>query len=384
MEKIFKRAKGGKIMRKKFLLMMAALTIATAPIAAAQEVTVEGVGRDQDSATRDAVRIAVEQVAGTYLNADTLVKDLAVEIDEIYKKSQGFVKSIKLINQTQTAEGYRVRALIDVDTDPNGKLMNELAMIYRLNDPRIAVIVFQDDALTGGVKRNGTAMTAMSSKLLSMGFSHVVDAEQVIRLNDAYLLNEIYGNREPLSSIVEKDTAIDYVVLGRLEGYVNATQVPNAREGGMISTGMNGARANLTCRVIKYDTGTLIGTFQTEGSGLDGVDQRATEIAIKQASTSAAEELSKTFRRFGAVATDKIQFIVMTGDYDALDQLRRDLLNTDGVANAHIREYRNGKAVIDVESSHKSNVLVQLLRQHSSLSIFITGVSDGTVQISIG
>lgn len=370
-------------MRKKILFMISALMIAAAPIAAAQEVTVEGIGRDRDSATRDAVRIAVEQVAGAYLNADTLVKDLAVEIDEIYKKSQGFVKSVKLLNETQTLEGCRVRALIDVDTDPNGKLMNELAMIYRLNDPRITVIVFQDDAMNGGVKRNGTAMTAMSNKLLSMGFSHVVDAEQVIRLNDAHLLNEIYGSREPLSSIVEKDTAIDYIVLGRLEGYVNAMQVPGAREGGMTSTGMNGARTTLTCRVIKYDTGALVGTFQTEGSGMDGVDQRATEIAIKQASTSAAEELSKTFRKFGAVATDKVQFVVTVGDYDVLDQLRRDLINTDGVANAHLREYRNGKAVIDVESSHKSNVLVQLLRQHSNLSIFIQGVSDGTVQISV-
>ena len=369
-------------MWKRIFLMWSALMISAVPITSAQEVTVEGMGIDRDSASRDAVRIAVEQVSGTYLNADTLVRDLAVEIDEIYKKSQGFVKSIVILNESQSPEGYRVRARIDVDTDPNGKLMNEIAMLYRLNDPRISVIVFQNN-IEGITQHNSTAETAMSNKLMSMGFSHVVDAEHIIRRNDAQLLNDIYEGRAALNQNIDKDIAIDYLVLGRLESYFDVMQVPNVRDGGMMPTSMNGAQAKLTCRVIKYDTGTMVGTFQTEGSGLDGTSNRATDIAIKQASTSAAEELSKTFRKFGAVATDKVQFIVRTNNYDLLEQLRRDLLNTNGVNNVHLREYRNGKAVLDVESTHKSNVLVQLLRQHSNLGIFIEGTSNSTVQISI-
>ncbi|MBQ9479227.1 MAG: hypothetical protein IJU71_06710 [Selenomonadaceae bacterium] len=369
-------------MRKKFLLMWSALMISAAPIAGAQEVTVEGVGTDRDSATRDAVRIAVEQVSGAYLNADTLVKDLAVEIDEIYKKSQGYVKSIKVLNEVQSPNGYRVKALIDVDTDPNGKLMNEIAMLYALNDPRIAVIVLQSSE-SEGAAHNSTAETAMGGKLMSMGFSHVVDAEHVIRLNDAQLLNEIYENRAPLNQMLDKDTAIDYLVLGRLNSYVSTMQVPDYNGGGMIATGMQGARANLTCRVIKYDTGTMIGTFQTEGSGLDGDTQRATDIAIKTASTAAAEELSKTFRKFGSVATEKVQFTVRTGDYDLLEQFRQELLHTDGVQNVQLREYRNGRAVFDVESTHKGNTLLQILRQHTSLGIFVESVSNSTIALSI-
>ena len=368
-------------MRKKFLLMWSALMISAAPIAGAQEVTVEGVGTDRDSATRDAIQSAVEQVSGAYINADTLVSNMTIRLDEIYRKSQGYVKSIKVLNEVQSLDGYRVKALIDVDTDPNGKLMNELAMIYALNDPRIAVIVLQSDE--GFARHDLTAETAMGSKLMSMGFSHVVDAETVIRRDDAQLLNAIYENRAPLTELADKDNAIDYLVLGRLNSYVNAMQVPNVRAGGMTSTGMKGARANLTCRVIKYDTGTMIGTFQTEGSGLDGVEQRAKELAIKTASTAAAEELSKTFRKFGSVATEKVQFTVRTGDYDLLDQFRRDLSNTNGVQNVQLREYRNGRAVLDVESTHKANVLIQLLRQNTSLGLFIESVSNSTIVLSI-
>ncbi|MBR1580186.1 MAG: hypothetical protein IJ668_06780 [Selenomonadaceae bacterium] len=370
-------------MRKKFLLMWSALMISAAPIAGAQEVTVEGVGTDRDSATRDAVRIAVEQVSGAYINADTLVKDLAVEIDEIYKKSQGYVKSITVLSERQGPEGYRVRARVDVDTDPNGKLMNEIAMLYALNDPRIAVIVFQGDSGEGATQHDLTAETAMNSKLISMGFSHVVDTAMVIRRDDPQLLNAIYENQAPLNQMIDKDTAIDYLVLGRLNSYVSTMQVPDYNGGGMIATGMQGARANLTCRVIKYDTGTMIGTFQTEGTGLDGDSQRATNVAIKAASTAAAEELSKTFRRAGAVMTENLQFIIYVSDYDLLDQFRQELLHTDGVQNVHRREYRNGRAVLDVESTHKADTLIQLLQKRTSLRLIVVSESNSRVELSI-
>ena len=42
-------------------------------IALAQEVTVDGVGIDKDSAVRDAMRNAVENVVGTFIDSRTLV-----------------------------------------------------------------------------------------------------------------------------------------------------------------------------------------------------------------------------------------------------------------------------------------------------------------------
>ena len=93
--------------------------------------------------------------------------------------------------------------------------------------------------------------------------------------------------------------------------------------------------------------------------------------------------MSKTFRKFGSVATEKVQFTVRTGDYDLLDQFRRDLSNTNGVQNVQLREYRNGRAVLDVESTHKANVLIQLLRQNTSLGLFIESVSNSTIVLSI-
>ena len=38
---------------------------------------------------------------------------------------------------------------------------------------------------------------------------------------------------------------------------------------------------------------------------------------------------------------------------------------------------------VGVRAAHKANVLVQLLRQKSNLGIFVQGVSNSTVQLSI-
>ena len=168
---------------KKRLLLGALLGLCTwiHPVSA-QEVTVVGMGMDKDSAIRDASRLAVEQVVGTYLDSRTLMENLVIRLDEVYKKSRGFVKKITVLEEGRVdASTYRVQARIDVDTNPNAELMDELTMLMRLNDPRIAVVVLNSTS-NGHPSHNENAESALNSKLLEMGFNHVVDADHVIKL----------------------------------------------------------------------------------------------------------------------------------------------------------------------------------------------------------
>ena len=80
----------------------------------AQEVTVTGMGTDRDGALRDASRRAVEQVVGTFISSQTLMKDFAIELDEVYKKSQGFVKYVTVLNESRLDDAtYKVTAKVD-------------------------------------------------------------------------------------------------------------------------------------------------------------------------------------------------------------------------------------------------------------------------------
>ena len=81
-------------MMKKFL-MGVILSLSLSGNVSAQEVTVTGIGADKDSAIRDATRLAIEQVVGTFIDSRTLMENLRIQMDEVYKKSQGYVKRIQ-------------------------------------------------------------------------------------------------------------------------------------------------------------------------------------------------------------------------------------------------------------------------------------------------
>ena len=66
--------------------------------AMAQQVVVDGMGMDKESALRDASRNAVEQVVGTMVDSKTLVNNAVVALDTIYTKSQGFVTNQEILS----------------------------------------------------------------------------------------------------------------------------------------------------------------------------------------------------------------------------------------------------------------------------------------------
>jgi len=63
-----------------------------------EKVIVTGIGEDADKARQNAIRNAVEQVVGTYVSADTMVKDSALINDEILSFSGGFVKESRILS----------------------------------------------------------------------------------------------------------------------------------------------------------------------------------------------------------------------------------------------------------------------------------------------
>lgn len=146
---------------KKFLCIF--LMVFIFPnIVNAQVVTVSGHGIDKDSAFKDAVRTAVEQVVGVYINSNTIVSNAQVELDKIYTASEGYVNSFSIINEGYRNNEYQMLIKVDVDTKPDSELMNRLNMIFLLNNPKIVVQVT-------GTKYAGICEAAVTSKLKNMG-----------------------------------------------------------------------------------------------------------------------------------------------------------------------------------------------------------------------
>ena len=372
---------------KKFLIALA-LCMAMVQTAFAQTVTVDGVGVDRDSAMRDAARMAVEQVAGMYINSNTVVSNTSVELDEILSHAQGYVQNIQVISESVNGGEYRIRANVDVNTDPNSAFMKRMDAVMRMGDPRIGVVILSDDSDLdnnySGLPGHDTILeTALNERLLEVGFKHVVDVNLVSWLQDSAMLNAVYRGDSSLPyGASSADRPIDYLVIGRshAEGY--DIKLPN-NQGGYVTSPMSSARTHLDLKIISFGTGTIIGTYSVDGQGVENSENLARRKSRQVAARKAAEKLEQQFMKAAASAFSGIQLTVRASDFSLVDQLVKELKQLRGVQDVYVRGTHAGKTTIDIASSQKPFTILQMLQRETSLSIFVESTSDSELKITL-
>ena len=175
------------------VMTLTALLLLTAS-AAAQQVVVDGAGIDRETALRDASRNAVEQVVGTLVDSRTLAQNAAVQLDEIYTKSQGFVTDIKLLSQTNQAGIVHIRAQVEVNTNPDAQLIEEVQTI--------------DDTLRSlaGDSVSGLGTGGMSAKLTAAKIATGAGVDMVIANGaNANVLYDIVDGKDVGTRFVGKN-----------------------------------------------------------------------------------------------------------------------------------------------------------------------------------
>ena len=372
---------------KKFLIALA-LCMAMVQTAFAQTVTVDGVGVDRDSAMRDAARMAVEQVAGMYINSNTVVSNTAVELDEILSHAQGYVQNIQVISESVNGGEYRIRANVDVNTDPNSAFMKRMDAVMRMGDPRIGVVILSDDSDLdnnySGLPGHDTILeTALNERLLEVGFKHVVDVNLVSWLQDSAMLNAVYRGDSSLPyGASSADRPIDYLVIGRshAEGY--DIKLPN-NQGGYVTSPMSSARTHLDLKIISFGTGTIIGTYSVDGQGVENSENLARRKSRQVAARKAAEKLEQQFMKAAASAFSGIQLTVRASDFSLVDQLVKELKGLRGVQDVYVRGTNAGKTTIDIASAQQPFTILQMLQRETSLSIFVESTSDSELKITL-
>lgn len=368
-------------MKKKFLGLALAAMLSISQMASAQQVVVEGNGIDKASAMKDASRNAVERVVGTLVDSTTLVGNGMVQLDQIYTKSQGFVTDIQVLSQGNNNGVYHIQARVDVNTDPNAQLMNNLKMIMMLNDPRIAVVVLKQDPNGNMIGHDTITESAMNDKLLGLGFGHVVDAQIVGSLQNAQLLNNIYNGQTGISAIGQSLGA-DYLVIGRVNTESHDISLPDGN-GGYKPTLLKSGDATLTVKVIRFDTGDIVGTFTSTAKGVENTNTQAEKQALIHVSEDAAKKLEQKFRHFSANSNANVQLEIYTESNSAVNRLVEELKALSGVQNVYLREQQGQKSMLTVDTSLSSQNLLQMLQSQTKLGIFVGGITGSTLKLGI-
>lgn len=369
----------------RWKIVTAMLLLALNNITYAQIADVSGVGEDRDSALSDVKRNAVEQVVGTYINSETLVSQASVVSDEIYAKSVGFITDVRVIDEGKRNGSYYVHAKIDVNTNPNSELMNRIEMVKALGDPRIGVMVFKNGTVSeyGSQEKSYDDITeeSVNSKLLSMGFSHVMDANIVAKLRNSSLLSSLYNGD---TNLLGETGSIGVDVLVLAQSKVDAAKINlTQQDGTTVDTQLVRGTADITGKVIMLATGNIQGTFSVRGQGIDISESTANNKALKNASANAAAEVGKILRKKAAKAFDGLQIIASVNDNEKLAELVSDLKNLKGVQGVYMREYQNGKAVIDIESNQQLHILLRVLKEKSHLGLFNEGITNNTMELLV-
>ena len=145
-------------LHRVWLLSLLLFTICASAVfaddVAVVSTTTEGVGviKDgnkavaRDQAIRDGLRIAVEQAVGTMVASETLVQNYEVLRDQIYSKTQGYIKDYTLIDEKEEGTLYRVTLKAQVARE---NLENDLMalglLMHRKEMPRIMLMVAEQN-----------------------------------------------------------------------------------------------------------------------------------------------------------------------------------------------------------------------------------------------
>ena len=345
----------------------------------AQEVVVKGVGPDKNSALRDASRNAVEQIVGIFIDSKTLVSKNVVALDEIYAKSQGFVRNVTVLESKQINGGWEVTARVDVNTSPDSQLMNRVAMIAQLNDPRIGVVITYHGSAESEEQKQKYLIVctgAINENLIKEGFEHVVTPQ---------------SNQEMETGSIQKFDNVDFIVIGKLDINTNSVKLTKYSdytnensEVSTVATGLERTLAELDMKVVRADTQEIVGEFHVEGDAMQNDMNRSANAAVVLASSRAAENVKRLFKRAASSVEGTVQIIVRTDSYDSVLKLENELRQAAGVENVSVKSYNNGKGTVFVSTSLQPNQLYKQLKTNSNLNVFMENSSSNLLEISLG
>ena len=138
-----------------------------------------GYGQTKDAAIEQAKRDAVEVGLGAFISSETVVTATTFS-DNIYSKAQGFVKTFKVVSESQGPDGLWEVTITAEVTEMLDQVMQDEAALQTLlnavNRPRIIFMIKEENLI------DNTPTDFAETKLLSMfyekGFD-VVDRQLV-------------------------------------------------------------------------------------------------------------------------------------------------------------------------------------------------------------
>jgi hypothetical protein len=359
----------------KKLILFFALFVCVTVLAFAQDishVTAEGVasvGTDaaaaHDKALEDALRRAVEQAVGTIVESETATENYQLLTDKIYSHSSGYVKSYKILSESQDGGLTRIKISADVSS---GDLSDDLASIgllqRRMKYPRVVVMISETNVFEGNwwnmyTVSNNQAESTVIEKLKAKGFN-VVDPGSVRKgLSSSDAMQAWQGNDMTAGRIGSKFSAEVVVV-----GAASSTQADNTIAGSDLIS----VSTTLNARAVKTGSGEILAQASADGTAAHINNVVALQQAMQKASEKVADNLIggilEAWKQESSGSRNLV--VVVDGISPAeLDKLKAAFLNARGVVDVVVRNFSSGTAEMNIQAKSDAQDLADIMAKKS-------------------
>lgn len=380
---------------KFYILLLASCFLFVSPSYSQQitSITVEGIGAivkgdlaiAKDNALNDALRKAVEQAVGTLVQAQTLVDKYQLISDEIYTKSQGYIKKYSVISERPDLNQGILKVTIQADVSI-GDIKNDLnaigLLLERKNKPRMMVIIDEKigSAESGYSPNLSESETVIIQKFTEKGFNFVDQATVKKNIKRNMALQAIAGD-DSAAAAIGLEYGAEAVIIG------NA--VAKLAGKGIAGTEMKSIHASVTARAVKADTGEILATASEKGATAHLDETAGGALAIKKASEKIASNLIDQIitKWSGEVGGQTTVQLVITGiDFVGLNKFKTIIQSqVRGVLKLNQRSFTAGVAVIDIETRTNAQSMAEELamKNFETFKVEIIGLSANKIDIKV-
>lgn len=345
-----------------------------------QTVSGTGYGQTKDAAIEQAKRDAVEVGLGAYISSSTTVTATSFE-DNIYSKAQGFVKTFKVVSETQGPDGLWEITIDAKVTDMIDQIVADEAalqvLLNSMNRPRIIFLIRETNLI------DNTPTDFAETKLLAMfyekGFD-VVDRQLVAALKGGADYSQALTGNITAAAKVASQLGAEVIVIGTAK----------ISSGGKIYN-MTSGQADINAKIIRVDTGEILAVVpQARGkkphispstAGINAVNQAA-EVLGKNIITQLILKWSTQQANF-----IKVYIVLKNADFGSYMMFESFLQaqSVNGIRNAYSKSLADGVAEFEVEFEGKAQALAMGLSRSTpeGLNFKITGLTGNRITAEI-
>jgi hypothetical protein len=371
-----------------------------------QTVTAEGMAGVQgnpaiarDNAIQDALRKAVEQAVGTMVSSETLVENFQVVRDNIYNKSQGYVKEYKIVKESPGKDLYAVTIMATVSTD---NLKNDLGalglLIARAGKPRTLFMIAEQNvgqeillywwsywgkggaAFAGQSVEMAVSETVLKEEFLNRGFN-VIDISAVtgkFEISNAYRVADLTdtGARE-----IGRKMGAEIIIKGKAL----------AKEGPRTAGSSVGSYlADITLSAVRVDNGQVLASVRGNAAARHVAQHVGGNQAIENAARQVADKLVEQITAKWTAEMSGGQLIQLTirglSGMKELVKIKEYLkAKVRGVQNVIQRSFERGEAVLEVDAKSSAQQIGDELASKpiQGLDLDIVAVTGNTLELCV-